>query len=48
MLKEIAFGESIESIRALTDVEFTVADYLSYTEDNFSEYDPSKVKERDE
>ena len=42
VLKEVAKGQTVESIRTLTDVDFRVADNLSFMEDNFSKYDPGQ------
>ena len=38
ILKEIAKGQTVEKIRAITDVDFRVADNLGFMEDNFSKY----------
>jgi hypothetical protein len=39
VLKEVARGQNVESIRNLTDVDFIVADKLGILEDNFSKYE---------
>lgn len=38
LLKEIAKGNTVEKIRALTDVNFLVSDNLGIMEDNYSQY----------
>ncbi len=40
VLKEVTKGQTVEGIRALTDVDFRVADNLGIMEENFSKYEP--------
>jgi len=39
ILREVARGITVENIRQLTDVDFIVADNLSFMEDNSSTYE---------
>lgn len=45
VLKEVARGQTVESIRTLTDVDFRVADNLGIMEDNYSKYEPGSEED---